>query len=284
MGNGPKKRKPKRKIPARPIRPRSSLVDGLAEHARLRNEQRSAMKQLHPLTDAFDEVLEHLRVLSEIEGLDPELVHLLRDARRWLTAGVDRILSIPDPHSVEESRLLLELEYLLRDFAAEPAQLKKWVEAEGWKRPREFGFGKLREREEERRGLDEETVIAARDYWITHSVDSHPKPSSSETPPVHHWSFSMLSSLGDLVLHAGSVVEAAAACVTAFGATIPQEFDGLPTSAYTESMSRTFGALHPDVSEAELDAIRQPHLKKRGTHKFWRVGNDGADAAEYVGD
>ena len=134
------------------------------------------MKQLHPLTDAFDEVLEHLRVLSEIEGLDPELVHLLRDARRWLTAGVDRILSIPDPHSVEESRLLLELEYLLRDFAAEPAQLKKWVEAEGWKRPREFGFGKLREREEERRGLDEETVIAARDYWITHSVDSHPKP------------------------------------------------------------------------------------------------------------
>lgn len=242
------------------------------------------MKQLHPLTDAFDEVLEHLRVLSEIEGLDPELVHLLRDARRWLTAGVDRILSSPDPHSVEESRLLLELEYLLRDFAAEPAQLKKWVEAEDWKRPREFGFGKLREREEERRGLDEETVVAARDYWITHSVDSHPKPSSSETPPVHHWSFSMLSSLGDLILHAGSVVEAAAACVTAFGATIPQEFDGLPTSAYTESMSRTLGALHPDVSEAELDAIRQPHLKKRGTHKFWRVGNDGADAAEYVGD
>ena len=242
------------------------------------------MKQLHPLTDAFDEVLEHLRVLSEIEGLDPELVHLLRDARRWLGGEVaQKVLQLQQQPGLLDRVWIRDREDAV-DSGGEPAQLKKWVEAEGWKRPREFGFGKLREREEERRGLDEETVIAARDYWITHSVDSHPKPSSSETPPVHHWSFSMLSSLGDLVLHAGSVVEAAAACVTAFGATIPQEFDGLPTSAYTESMSRTFGALHPDVSEAELDAIRQPHLKKRGTHKFWRVGNDGADAAEYVGD
>ena len=199
-----KKRKPNAGNPARyrsagPAPEPSALRDGLAEHQRLRTTARHTLTAFDGLTEAFDEVLDRIAVLGQSGGLDPELAHLLSEAQRWVVAGVDRILSIPDPHSVEEARLLLELEYLLKDFAATPENIREWADAEDWNRQSKFGFGRLRQREEERLGLDALTVVAARNYWITHSTDSHPRPRSHAMPPASHWTFSLLNSMVDLV-------------------------------------------------------------------------------------
>jgi hypothetical protein len=226
------------------------------------------------MTAAFDEVLSHFSVLARTEGLDPELIHLLEDARRWVVSGVDRILSIGDPHSVDGARMLLELELLLCDFAATPENLQEWAAEQEWRRNAKFGFGKLREREEQRRGLDKDTVIAPRDYWITHSTNSHPKPLKDVTAPTSHWSFSLLNSLADLVGHAWSAVLAGRACVEASGVRVPAAFDDLPIASYLEFKDRSHRVLNSHIPDAAYEALSQPRPKQQSPRKFWQVEQD----------
>ena len=250
-----------RKVPTNQIPP-GVVSAGLAEHARLRREQREGFAKFNPLSSAFDEVHAQLQVLSEAEELNEEVVHLLRDVQVLMIEGIDRILSVPVPHDVEEARKMLETEFLLRDFAADPGNVEVWSQTESWRRQSHFGFGELRKREEKRLGLDDETVIAPRDYWITHSLNSHPKPLKDVKRRTDHWSWSMLNSLGDLIEHAKSVVNAAQIYIVAAGIGIPSAFADLPTRAIEESWERMHGALHANISDAQLEATRQPRPKK----------------------
>lgn len=231
-------RKSKPPATSRQGRRSGPLLSGLAERHRLRNAQSTALDRFDPLVDAFDETLARLRFLTEIHGLNSEIVHLLDDARVWVIDGVDHILSEPGPHTVEEARKLLEAEFLLRDFAAAPAHLSEWAEIESWNRPSKFGFGKLRQREEKRQRLDTDMVLAPRDYWIAHSIHSHPKPLNDVQATDPDPSSSLLNSLGDQMHHAWSVGDAAIVCIDAQGLTIPDGFSELSTAAYTYSTER----------------------------------------------
>jgi hypothetical protein len=226
------------------------------------------------MTAAFDEVLAHFAVLTRSENLNAELVHLFEDAQGWIVSGVDRILSIDDPHSVDEARMLLELQLLLSDFAATPENVQEWAAEQEWRRQAKFGFGKLREREEQRRGLDKGTVIAPRDYWIVHSTNSHPKPLKDVTPPTSHWSFSLLNSLADLMGHAWSAVLAGRACVEASGAGLPSAFAALPISAYLEFKDRSHQVLNSHIPDDVYEAFSRPRPKQQTPRKYWQIEQD----------
>lgn len=127
MTNRKKKTKSRSKaVDARRDEGSSVLLSGIGERRRRRNHQYAQLLSFDPFTDAFDEILAHFDLLSRIEGLDPEIVHLLNDARDLVVTGVDSILSEASPHSVDEARKLLELEFLFHDFAGTPENLKEW--------------------------------------------------------------------------------------------------------------------------------------------------------------
>jgi hypothetical protein len=256
MTNKPKKPRDKTQRAERPIF--GPLQQGLREHEGRRVLQGGAFLQFDPLARAFDEVLTHLKVLAETEGFDPEIVHLLRVAQSWIVSGVDRILSAQDPHEAEESRKLLELEHLILDFAANPTNMSEWVEVDSWKRDRKFGFGKLREREELRQGLDKDQVIAARDYWRVHSTNSHPKPLKDEKEYLNDWSWSLLSSLGDLIELAQSVVKVSEIYVQQMGLQLPKSYEELPAEATAGTWRRMHWVLHSHIPEDQFEAMRQP--------------------------
>jgi hypothetical protein len=257
-----KKRKSTSSIATVKTLPVGPLQSGLTKHTTRRHEQRNMLAGFSPLSVAFDEILIQLRVLSESEGLDVEIVHLLQEAQRWIVSGVDRILSEDGEHEIEESRKLLELEHLLKDFAACPEHIVEWKDAEPWKRPNKFGFGKLRGREEARQSLDEEMVIAARDYWITHSADSHPKPTSDEQPHYEDQSAALLTMLGDLLGHAISVVAAAEPCIEAQGTDVPAAFSDLSTTAINEAWRRMHTTLHSHIPEPIYQTLREPRARR----------------------
>jgi hypothetical protein len=256
-----KKRKPAKRTRLGAVIPLGPLKVGLVEIERLRRIQRVDFASYKSLSVAFDEVLEQIRVLSKIGELDLELVHLLEQAHSWVIRGVDRILSTPAPHNVEEARKLLELEFLLRDFEANPSHLKEWARVEPWRRPKKFGFGDLRRREEKRQGLDETKVVAPRDYWITHSVASHPQPLKDQNPAIAHGGWALLSSLGDLLEHAKTVVGVAQRLILSTGGVLPTEFTQLSTAGIAHAWDQMNATLHSHIPPEKFEALRQPRPK-----------------------
>jgi len=247
------------------------LFSGLRDRRHTRASQTLELERFEHLAAAFDELLTQLRFLGELPDLDSELAHLLKDAQRWVIDGVDQLLSQPMPDSTEEARKLLELEYLFRDFAATESNLSEWSRLEPWNRQSKYGFGKLRQREEQRQALDAGTVIAARDYWITHSVDSHPKPLQDVRPlSKEDPSWSLLSSLGDLLEHTRSAICASVECIQAQGVVIPSAFFELPLAALEASAGRIHRVLHDSIPEDAYEALRRPRPKKQSPRRYWR--------------
>lgn len=268
------RRKTSRRTKAEPpegliVLPQGAVSAGLLRRGEMRAKQVAALAQFDPLTSAFDEVIVRFRGLASIGGLHPEIKHLLIDAERWIVEGIDRALSSADPHPLEEARLLLELEFLLRDFAATPTHIQEWAEVEEWNRQAKFGFGKLRQRDERRRGLDETMVVAARNYWITHSSDSHPKPIKDVTPAAPHWTYSLLSTLSDLLGHGWTTADVAEDCIVALGLELPENFADLPTDASDEARRRSHAVLNAHIADADFERIHQPSPKQQTPQKFW---------------
>lgn len=255
--------KKKRKSRQAPDLPPGLLKSGIGKRMARRQAQKSMFVRFDPLSKAFDEILVQLQFLSNLNELRPELSYLLEEAQGWIIGGVDRALAENASNEIEEARKLLELEYLLLDFAAVPSNLDEWMTIEPWKRQSKFGFGELRKREERRQELDDDMVIAARDYWITHSVHSHPKPPQDEPQPSPDQSRALLLLLCDLLGHGISVVHAAKECVESQGIKIPSDFVKLSTSAIETSWSRMQETLHSHIPEELLEATRNPHPRKQ---------------------
>ena len=255
-----KKKRKSRQIPDLPPGP---LKSGIAKRTARRQLQKAILLKFKPLSEAFDEVLAQLQFLSNSDDLRPEVSYLLDEAQRWVIGGVDHALAEDTSNEIDEARKLLELEYLLLDFAAVPSSLDEWTAIESWKRQTRFGFGELRKREERRQELDEDMVIAARDYWITHSIHSHPKPPHDEPPQSPDQSRSLLLLLCDLLGHAMSVVHAAKECIESQGIKIPSNFTKLSTAAIETSWSKMHEVLHSHIPEDLLEATRNPHPRKQ---------------------
>lgn len=237
------------------------LKEALTKRSKIRKVQFYQFAKLAPLSSAFDEVLTQLNSLSETKDLDINIIYLLQEAQRWIIEGVDRILSSPE--LAEEARKLLELEFLLLDFAYNPSSLDEWANAEDWNRQSKFGFGELRRREEKRQGLNETMVVAARDYWVTHSVNSHPKPLNVNISRKISKERTFLVSLVDLLEHAKSVVIVAEIYINAQELVVPKKYPALSTKAIQEAWKRTHSTLHSHIPPDKFEELRQPRLKKR---------------------
>jgi hypothetical protein len=255
---------------------KSELLRALASHRQLRNQQRNALSSFSPLVEAFDEVLARLALLESTHGLHKEMGHLLHMAGSTVTAGIDHLLSVAEPHDVEEARMLMEIDFLLRDFGAIPAHIDEWATADDRNRQSKFGFGKLREREERRAGLPPESVFPEREQWAAHSVHSHPLPTKDLEPPLQHPSFSLLSALGDLFDHAFTVEDSGRKAVLAQTGSLPPGYEKMPRAAGVDFRTHLAEVLESHIAPGDLAELYSVRRKKSTPRKYWQGGSPGS--------
>jgi hypothetical protein len=228
------------------------------------------MEEIGGLCEAFEEVISWGRALSSTPRLHPELAHLCDFIVETIVSGVDLILSLPDPHEVEQGRLLLETEYLLKEVAVDPSRLDEWAGLEDHLRANRFGFGELRRREEIRENLPAGMVLAARDHYRVHSTHSHPFPRSAVMPPAADPRMGLLSDLVDLLGHAWSVLTAAERAVAAVAGAESARTTRIDKELVSEVLGGLVVVLTPHISEGDLEATREPRPVKQAAEHFWR--------------
>lgn len=175
--------------------------------------------------------------------IDPDIAGLLTQAAIRVTAGFRACLVEPWPRNMDASRFLMEVEHLLREFAAEPERVREWRSLEPYMRNQNYGFGKLRGRREQRLGLASGGVLPDRDEYALHSTFVHPRPLNElpqETESNENRLGLLLIDLLDLFGHAQRVWEAA--CIA-----VPTFIDD-PTAPST-----TGRPLNPEVIRAVMD-------------------------------
>ena len=160
--------------------------------------------------------------------------------------------------------MLMEIDFLLRDFAATPIGIDDWATAEDFQRQRRFGFGQLRTREERRRGMPDDVVLPERDQWATHSVHSHPLPSKDVEPAPSHPSFSLLASLTDLLDHARNVTLSGRTVVLSVAGVLPPGYDEFPNTAGFEFRSKVSWLLESHIPSEDMIGRRSRYLPSTG--------------------
>ena len=252
----------------------SELRRGLSSREAMRRQQRQWLETLKPFTDAYDEVLAHLDWLATAPGLASEIGHLLSETRRNVVEGVDQILSVDDPHEVEATRMLLELQYLYQEFAASPNELSRWNEADTHRRHQLFNFGKLREHEEARQGIKRGMVSASRDHYSVHSGPSHPRPSREIEPASLDRRAGFLNDLGDHFFHSCDAVSAADKCVSRFADSYSPGREALPRSATLVVQQRLYALFIAPIPLHAREDLLQPRPIKQTRKKWWQTLDD----------
>lgn len=227
------------------------------------------MKSLDGLTEIFDNILKFAHTLASTPQAHPELKHLCEFIIVCLTTGTDEILSRPDPRETEKARILLETEFLLRDFEVDPQRIEEWATAEAHRRSQLFGFGELRKRTQARQGTPPDMVLVERDHYRTHSVHSHPFPLSDVAPAAPDRKLGMLADLGDLATHAYKALQAAAAALSAAGADVTGAMAEVDLSEIEDGLGRIEWATTSHIPADELAALLDPVPKKRTARRFW---------------
>jgi len=196
------------------------IVDNLIE-----SDRRAAARLLDsslyfmPLLRALQAFMEHFDRLAGLDGLDPDIAALFRQASGNVYDGILACTHPPGPRVMDESRFLMEVEFLLYDLAARPESLGEWRDAEPHRRNQNFGFGKLRARRERDLGVEPTEVLPDRDEYSVHSANVHPRPAHElmppdETPDARRTH--LMVDLGDLFGHATRVASAAIPAVEVF--------------------------------------------------------------------
>lgn len=227
------------------------------------------MKRFDGFTEVFDCVLTLARALAAVPEAHPELRHLCELIGQWLTAGADELLSRADPRDTEKSRLLLEVQFLLDDFAADPRLLEEWASAEPHRRNQRFGFTKLRERREAREGTPGGMVLAERDHYRTHSIRSHPFPLSDEMPSADDPQLGLLADLGDLVVHAYAALQSASSALGSVGVDVAAVAAQVDVVRIEEGLDWIERVATSHIPPDERDAMRVAVPKKRSARRFW---------------
>ncbi|HWU21538.1 MAG TPA: hypothetical protein VN088_08435 [Nocardioides sp.] len=168
---------------------------------------------------------------SEANGLQPEIAGLLKQAAEHLVLGVESILGQRAPRVVDESRFLMEVEFLLRDFSLDPARIDEWAALPPRKRHQKFGFGQARSRVEKAAGIPHGRVLPDRDEYSLHSRVVHPWPRGELPVPdgtPHDRRSWLATDLGDLLGHGWKVLMAFLGDIEKFLPDEGQEIAGDP--------------------------------------------------------
>lgn len=239
---------------------------GSIEKSRVVNKK--LLEHFDPILGAFDEVIDVLNALRSSKSIPKEINDLIVDTQQWIIYGLDRSLSVQSGSELEEARKILETEFLLLDFTHRDESLENWKNIEPWKRQQEFGFGKLRQREEKRQDLSEDMVIAARDYWIHHSTQSHPHPHKKNRNKVFDPSREYLLLICDLLMHSVSLIDSAISYVKKVDPNVIGKISKLSFSKVYEVDMMKQKVLFEHISPEFYEATRQPRPKNITVENF----------------
>jgi len=172
-----------------------------------------------PLLRGLSALVEHFNRLAGLGGLDADIAGLFRQTADNIYEGIRACIFTPGPRVMDQSRFLMEVEFLLYDLTARPESLDEWRRAEPYRRNQVFGFGKLRSRRERDLGVEAGQVLPDRDEYSVHSALVHPRPARElttpdETPEARR--FHLTSDLADLFEHSIRVANVAVVAVETF--------------------------------------------------------------------
>lgn len=196
------------------------LADDLGESDK-RAASRLLDMTLHcaPVLLGLEELRQHFRWLGDRPGLDTDIAAIFRQSADHVYDGIQSCIFAPGGRVMDQSRFLMEVEFLLYDFVARPESLTVWRTAEPFRRNQQFGFGKLRRRRESDLGYTTDTVLPDREEYMVHSAQVHPRPAQEllpgeETPEQRR--YFLTSDLADLFEHALRVLKASLDVVRVF--------------------------------------------------------------------
>lgn len=172
-----------------------------------------------PLLRGLASLIEHFDTIAGMSDLDPDIAGLFRQASDATYEGIKTCIYAPGPRIMDQSRLLMEVEFLLRDLTARPHSVGEWRDADGFRRNQRFGFGQLRSRRERDLNVEPGRVLPDRDEYRVHSMLVHPRPARElsvpdETPDARRRD--LLFDLADLFDHAMRVLRAAGPAIQEF--------------------------------------------------------------------
>jgi hypothetical protein len=163
------------------------VARGLVKELAARQERRS--QHLFSLLTQFPEFLEGLSQLQEAlkwlaseSGVDVEVAHLLLEAERRVVSGTEFLLSQADPRVLDEARYLMEVEFLLLDFARDPDRLDAWTRTPQLERSRRFDFDVLSRRHLEATEAEADRVLFDQEEYRMHGLTTHPRPIDPDPP------------------------------------------------------------------------------------------------------
>jgi len=184
----------------------------LGEFLRSRAQTRShrlleSYLRLTPFLAAFAQEAHLLDWLLGFADLPSDIVDLAQYAKGTTFSGVEALLSGDDDAASNQGRLLMEVEFLLRDFAADPRRVQKWAGLEPFERSRQFSFGEVRKRVEQRHGIPKGFSFPDRAEYQVHSRTAHPSPPDprGEAPDL---ATDLFFGMGDLLTHFDRVIVA----------------------------------------------------------------------------
>ncbi|MDX6234483.1 MAG: hypothetical protein QOH68_3591 [Nocardioidaceae bacterium] len=198
-----------------------STGGSLAEDLMDRDERRGVhlfhlLTLLRPLYEGLTQQREALLWLGRRPGIDDDIANLLRESAQKVLSGMETMLAEPDPRVLDEARHLMEIEFLLREFARSPERLELWRHLPEDERAEQFEFGALLRREQWALGIDGRHILFDQEEYRFHSLSVHQQPRGRRRPlPSPDETTGLFRDAADLLHHASRVWDAGLAAVEA---------------------------------------------------------------------
>lgn len=193
---------------------------------------------------AFAELGDFLDWVLTGFDLPAEVAQLARYAKRTAFSGVEAALSGDGDSASNQARLLMEVEFLLRDFAASPERVERWAGVTPFERSKQFSFAAMRKRLERERGITDGYTLPDRAEYQAHSATAHPSPPDPSVQAPDRVTDLFLD-LGDLLIHLDRVLRA---LLELLGVLVdPDDDDEVPDPPGTEAVKRAFAEIEAYV-------------------------------------
>lgn len=225
----------------------------------------ASLTQLTSFPAALAEIGNWLDWLVEWFRLPPAVTHLARYAKEITFAGAEAVLTGDGHTASNNARLLMETEFLLRDFTAEPNRIREWATLKPHDRGNRYSFGETRRRAEQRASTPHGFSLPARGEYQIHSVMAHPSPPGNDDgyPDL---TTELFYELGDLLDHSHRVLKA---LLDLAGTLVdPDESREVPDPPDSKAIDHAFAEMRA-FAEQNLPGF----LRERGlTPMDWRAG------------
>lgn len=163
---------------------RGSLQDRLTESSNSRAIRHSLAKQNAPwLLLAVDECVRTLEWFGQSFKIDETIRDLLNQASEVVLEGADQVLTHGMKGAASSGRTLIEIEFLLRDFALDYRRVNEWANSDRSQRIKKFSFSEIRTRLQKAAGVRDGLMFPDRAEFAAHSEGVHVAPSRAATPP-----------------------------------------------------------------------------------------------------